>query len=387
MVAGVIPSARLATAVTAVALLSGCTGQGSTPHEQRPTAGEQPRPLAWKQTSLPNSLEPVVLAPAGEGVLVGAYSGARPSARVLVGDTPVSLHEVPATPHSPYAFEARWLALADHAGAVVGVGGARGGAHANVRWTTWSGDATHLAEYEQTFETFGGWGAGDLAGVAFAGSEPVVLGSWQSERTGLDIATWRQSGHRWERQSSTGTALGSTPQELLSAGAVASAGAGLVASGSVTRLGTGSIATIPAVWLSPSASGPWRRVDLPAGGGPGQADAATCTGDRCMVVGRSGAHLAMWDVAGDTARAVSGIPSIVVPDNHHALAPLAVDGQDVVVVPVAGGSSRLVVRRGSSWTQRAGPPGVPRSAVALGGELWLVTEGQEGRGALWHAKV
>jgi hypothetical protein len=364
-------------AISAAAMLglSACTS----------TDGATPARVSWSRVALPAGMTPVTLAIAGGNVLVGAFSAGRPHPRLLVGTAADGLRDVALTPKSPYAFEARWLSVAVHDDTVFAVGGARGGAHANVRWTTWSGTTAHLSENEQPFGTFGGWGAGDLSGLAFAGTDPVILGSWASDSTGLDVSTWLFAHDRWKRQSSTGTPLGSTPRDLLSARALSSAGSGLVASGSVTSLGDGDISTHPAIWRAPAAGGPWTRVALPAAESPSDAHAATCSGTYCLVVGQQAGRLTLWDVVDTSAHLVAGMPAPRVPERRYALPPLRVGGKDVIVVP-AEGHTTVVVRDGTSWSQRRGPDGIPVSAVVLGTEVWLVTDDGDGTGNLWRAR-
>lgn len=347
--------------------------------------GATPAPVSWSRVALPAGMTPVTLATGGEKVLVGASSTALPHPRLLVGTAADALREVTLTPKSPYAFEARWLSVAVHDNTVFAVGGARGGAHANVRWTTWSGTTAQLSEDQQPFGTFGGWGAGDLSGLAFAGADPVILGSWASDSTGLDVSTWLFAHDRWWRQSSTGTPLGSTPRELLSARALTSTGSGLVASGSVITLGDGDISTNPAIWRAATAGGPWTRVALPAAESPSDAHAATCSGTHCLVVGQRAGSLTLWDVEETSAHLVAGMPALRVPERRYALAPLRVGRKDVVVVP-AEGHTTVLVRDGTSWSQRTGPDGIPVSAVVLGTEVWLVTDAGDGTGNLWRAR-
>lgn len=348
-----------------------------------------PHPLSWERVSLPAGLSAVTLTTSNDSVVVGAYGPGRPRPHLLRGTGSGTWQEVALTPRSGYAFEARWFQVATHAGRIDAVAGARGGAHGNYRWSTWSGTQDTVAEQEQPFGVFGSYGAGDLVGLAYAAGSPVILGAWQSERTGLDIATWTRAGDRWARKSSTGTLLGSTPEVLATATAITSAGEGLLLSGSVTRLAPGSVRVDPAVWSSPGADGPWTRIDLPrrqGGTDAAQAHAATCTPRRCLVSGVQGERLATWDVAGNRATQLDGIPDVVVPESAAALAPLLLPVGDAVVVPSERGSS-VVIHVGSRWSVEAGPDGTPVSAVVHGDELWVVTEDAQGEGTLWRSRV
>ncbi len=380
MVAGV-----LALAVAAGA--AGCTDDVGV-------EGPARLELTWTEVALPEGLTPVTVATSDVSVLVGASARKRPVPRLLTGPSVTDLQPLRVVPRSPYAFEATWFSVAARGSEIVAVGGARGGAHGNYRWSTWAGTADEVVEQEQPFGVFGSYGAGDLIGVAFAGESPVILGGWQSERTGLDIATWLRTGQRWSRQPSTGTALGSTPTELLSATAIAGtahdedgSGDGLVLSGSVTRLGEGEVRVDPAVWIAPTASGAWRRVDLPrpAGSGISEAHGASCRGGACSVVGASAGRLAMWRLDGTRATPTSELP-VVTMAGGKALPPLRLLAHEVVLVPREG--STVVIQstgeRADSWVVGDGPSGTPVSAVVHGEDILVVTRDASGVGHLWR---
>lgn len=347
--------------------------------------------LTWQKVDLPAGLTPVTLTTDDTRVFIGAFSTARPHPRILVGTDPATLRDVPLTPHSPYAFEGRWFQIIARDGRIDAIAGARGGAHGNYRWTTWSGTSTGVAEQDQPFGVFGSYGAGDLAGMAYAGGSPVILGAWQSDLTGLDISTWTRTGTRWARQASTGTALGSTADELVAAHAITSGGDGLVLSGSVTTLEPGSVTVVPAAWTSPDADGPWTRVVL-SYALPGksstlaEAHAATCTPHQCIISGAAGGHFTFWEVGGRTVTNPPGIPDIAVTENATVLAPLTIDGKDLFVVPSNDGTT-LLQRSGESWSLGEGPTGTPASAILHGGEVWVVTTDAQGTGTLWRSRV
>lgn len=362
-----------------------------SPEPTRTTGPTSHLGLSWQRVALPPGLSAVTLASDDSTVLVGAFSSERPHPRILVGTSPTTLRDVPLTPRSPYAFEGRWSQIVARDGHIDAIAGARGGAHGNYRWTTWSGTTTGVAEQEQPFGVFGSYGAGDLAGMAYAGTSPVILGAWQSDRTGLDIATWNRTGPRWARQTSTGTPLGSTPSELVGATAITSGGDGLVLSGSLTRLEPGSVTVSPAVWTSPDADGPWTRVDLPhavpsQGSTLAEAHAATCTPHQCLVAGTVGGRFSLWEVGGTTTTNAPGIPDIEVTENASVLPPVSVDGKDDFVVP-SGKGSKVLQRSGEDWSVGDGPDGTPVSAIAHGDEVWVVTTDAQGMGTLWRSRV
>jgi hypothetical protein len=378
------PRARILWVVVVVAaVLTAC--QGVEPESGPPTAstGAKQEALVWTEHPLPGGMDAVTLASAGDGLVIGAWAPDRPNPRLLLlrsGD----LAEVNVDGVTPYAAVARWLSVAARDGQLVAVGGARGGAHANVRWTVWAGDLTgptpRLVEQPQPFGVFGGWGAGDLTGVAFAGTEPVVAGAWQSTRTGNDVSLWFRSGDRWKRQDSTGSPLGSTPRALNGARFITTTGEGLALAGSVTDLGTGSVASVPALWTAPGDGGPWTLVRLPAAQSIAEAQAARCDGDSCVVVGSDGGTLAVWDVRGSTVVRVD-TPAFAVAEKHTVPPPVRIQGTDLVAIP------GTVLQRGSSgWLRRPAPPGVPIASAAVDDTLYLATTDEDGTGRLWSAR-
>lgn len=350
-----------------------------------PTAsgGANEGALAWTEQPLPAGMDAVTLTSAGDALVIGAWAPDRPNPHLLVLRDR-DLAEVDVVGKTPYAAVARWLSVASRDGQIVAVGGARGGAHANVRWTVWAGDLgghpPRLVEQPQPFGVFGGWGAGDLTGIAFAGTDPVVAGAWQSSRTGNDVSLWFRSGDRWKRQDSTGSPLGSTPRALNGARFITSTGDGLALAGSVTDLGTGSIASVPALWMAPGAHGPWTLVRLPASQPIAEAHAARCEGDTCLVVGADGGTLAVWDVRGSTVARVA-TPAFTVAEKHTVPPPTRIHGTDLIAMP------GTILQRGSSgWRQRSGPPGVPIASAAVGDTLYVATTDGGGRGRLWSAR-
>jgi hypothetical protein len=338
--------------------------------------------LEWRELRLPEGLDAVALAGAQDALVVGAQAPSQPRARLLVlrGE---NWREIPVAPESPYAFQARWLSLALHGDSIEAVGGARGGAHANYRWTawtgTWAGPSPGLKELPQPFGVFGGWGAGDLTGVGFAGDRPFIAGAWQSERTGNDVSVWTRTGARWNRGDSTDTALGSTPTTLNGARSITTTGEGLALAGSVTDLGAGSVTVVPAVWRMSVARAEWAVTRLPASGNLAEAHGAACQGQDCLVAGVDDGRLAVWDLAGDSASA-KPIPQVAVPDEAAVPPPVRTSAIQAVAAP-----GRLVLRSTSGWTQRTAPPGEPTALAAVRDTLYLVTTDASGHGRLWAA--
>jgi hypothetical protein len=336
-------------------------------------------PAGWRRVDLPDGSQPQVLAATGRALLVGAYAANRPNPRLwlLRGGSVEGASPVRLTPVSPYAFEARWLALAADGDRVLAVGGARGGAHSNVRWTVWSGDTGSVVEQPQPFEVFGGWGAGDLSGAAFVAGVPLVSGGWQSEVAGNDVSLWRLSGSRWNRQSSTGTPLGSTAVALNGARSLSASGSGAVLAGSVTDLAAGAVRSVPAVWTASSAGGPWTLVRLPATSPLAEAHAARCDAGRCLVVGQDEGRLAVWRVDGSTPSRLP-VPAVALGDHDQLPPPVLAEGREVVVAPDA-----LLVLHGDAWTREPSPPGRPTASAVAAGTFFVVTADASGIGRLF----
>lgn len=134
------------------------------------------------------------LASAGDTVLVASAGRDGPRVDWLRAGVATRL---PVTTSTGYGREASVAWLADGPAGQLAVGGVRGGAHGNTRWSVFTADGGGLAEREQPFETFGGWEAGTIVGAASADT-PVVAGSWRGS-IGLDITLWTPTGRRPSR--------------------------------------------------------------------------------------------------------------------------------------------------------------------------------------------
>ena len=334
------------------------------------------------EVALPVGDEPVVVAPWGEDLLVGARapegSASRPRLTVLGADG--GSREVAVTPVSPTAFQARWLVAAPRGEAVDLVGGAPAGAHSNTRWSTWRGSAAGVRELPQPFATFGGWGAGALVSLVQTPSAPVIVGSWESGGAGLDIAVWHPQGERWVRASSAGTALASSPTALVSArGATVDRDGALVA-GSVTLLGDGSVAQRPAVWRSPGPSGPWTRTDLPGDGALGEAHAASCDDSgTCTVLGVVDGTLRGWRLAPDGSAAVLAMPGLAVGEHDLLCAPL-LSGGEATVLLASGGVLQVLTVSGDGSGTGGESEGASSGGSGTGGESEGASSGGSGGG-------
>ena len=88
---------------------------------------------------------------------------------------------------------ADFVSLATDGSSIVALGAAHGGAHANSRWTIWSGTPRRVIDRPQIFYAFGGQEAGDLIDVAWDDRGPMIVGSWLGKH-GLDGRIWRVEG-------------------------------------------------------------------------------------------------------------------------------------------------------------------------------------------------
>src|SRR5690349_13418878 len=209
----------LAVVATVVVATAACTNSdppgGAT---TAPTAGTGPQ-LTWTTVPLPAGMEPRTLTAMGDRLLVGALKAGdtpdTPSPAMLTIGADGGQRPIPLTPQSPYAPLARWYSVATDGTRIIAIGGANGGAHANVRWTTWSGTAAGVTELPQSFYAFGGWGAGELVDAVITPNGDALVGSWGGAKAGLDAAIWTFADPAWNRQDPAGTALQSTDTLLV----------------------------------------------------------------------------------------------------------------------------------------------------------------------------
>ncbi|MDQ1536257.1 MAG: hypothetical protein QOE58_650 [Actinomycetota bacterium] len=377
--------------VIATLLVSaGCT---STPHPAS-NGGSGPnangRTLTWSKVILPRGIEPVTLAASGTQLLVGGSTASgRVKPRLLRIAPNGSYGEVPLIPHGAYAFEARWRSIVSDGRRVIAVGGAPGGAHSNTRWTTWTGTSAGMTESAQPFDTFGGWGAGDLIGPVMTGSkqrEPAIVGSWQGAKSGLDAAIWLPRGDRWVRQPSAGSALESTRDLLVGPRSVTSAGAGILLSGSALHLVGGLARQSAAVWRSTSVNQGWTRVDLPSSGRTSEAVSADCHGQNCVVAGYVDGAVALWRLSGSVAVRILSVPHAASSPRSSILAPMAAGGLIIDVVS-AGRNGLLLIGGDRSWARFQGPAGEPVSSALVGGWVYVIGRSATGLATLWRCPV
>ncbi|MEI2731206.1 MAG: hypothetical protein V9G08_04230 [Dermatophilaceae bacterium] len=359
----------------AAAVIAALTGACTTPLAEA---------TSWSAVPLPDGAVAVTVTAYEADLLVGTHSSADPPAPGLLRRQGQSWQPLPVRPTSGYARQATWLSIqAEADGSLVAVGGARGGAHSNVRWTVWRGaPGDGLTEEPQAFEVFGGWGAGDQLAVVATASGPMLVGSWQSAQSGLDVAVWLARGQAWVRQPAAGTARESRPDLIAGPRSATDDGAGAVVVGSVLALRAGSVLQTPAVWTSERGDTGWRRIDLPSGGQAGEAASATCTVGSCAVVGWVGEQVAVWRLEAGVARRVEGLTSIPATSGTPIIAAARSDGRTAVLVGQGSGSV-LVTEGSSGWTSRPGPAGNVTAFAVAGPSEYAVTSSVDGTVTLW----
>lgn len=357
------------------------------------SGGERGAAIAWTRVDLPAGAEPVVTARKGDDLLVAVRRRAErvvPGLLVLSGS---ERREIPLRPRSPYAFHAVWTSVATDGERILALGSARGGAHSNPRWTVWSGSAAGLVEYPQEFNTFGGQTAGELFSAVITPSGPALLGSWGGrDKSGLDAAVWLARGDRWFRQNPAGTALQSRPELLVGPSFGTVAAAGIVLAGSQVRLGPGVVEQGAAVWRSSALNEGWSRMALPEPGRRSTAMTVGCVAAKCVVAGQADGRLAVWEVEGDRATRLTGLPPIALGDKDR-LPPPVRTGDKVVQVASDAGRVKVISGRGSSWRvyDSTGPAGTVTDAVVVGDSLYIVAGSPggaaDGPATLWRADL
>ncbi|HEU5485106.1 MAG TPA: hypothetical protein VFU98_09380, partial [Microlunatus sp.] len=265
-----------AVAVTALSAASACSAEPDEPQQLDD----------WHVIALPDGMAASTLLPTRESLLVG---GSRPvgdgRAPALAGlpldGTDVGPSVIPLTPATPYGKVADLVSLTGDEDSLTALGAAHGGAHANFRWTIWSGTADGVTDQPQTFETFGGWEAGTLLGLAGDSRGPLVVGTWQGAH-GADGAIWRAAGDRWVRQRAEPTWTSTTTRQVGPRTVEQGVDGGVLVSGSVIDLSDG-VHQGAAYWRD--VDGSWTLTRLTDPGDRSEAWSTTC-GGVCWSVGR-----------------------------------------------------------------------------------------------------
>jgi hypothetical protein len=349
----------------------------STPQPPRPT--ETVREQTWSRIALPDSVAASSLSTRANELLVGGLASSGGDHPVLfVVDSSSTARPVSLQPNSPYAKVADLMSLAARGTEVVALGVAHGGAHGNYRWTVWSGSTQRLVDYPQIFWTFGGEDAGGLLDIVETTDGPVIAGSWANPQGGLDAAVWlRQSpkntGQRWTRQNSAGTALANTREIQVAPRAASAFGSAVIISGSVITFDNG-VAQRAAVWTWPTRNGPWTLLQLPDAGTHSEALSAVCK-QTCWVSGHAEGKVALWSFdsagAGETARDTT-LPSIEI-DTDGAGPKTVMSGDQPAVIFSHAGNTRLLMRDShNGWQAFGAPAGSVLDATTVGDHLYAI---------------
>jgi hypothetical protein len=371
-----------------VLVLVGCGPAGSS--EPAPGSSSPPEgsTLPFTAVELPQGSAPVVLAVAGDALLVGVRRDSQPLVPGLLRrGSDGTATEVPLQAATPYGELAIWRSIASDGNQVVAVGGERGGAHGHVRWSVWSGSMAGLPEQRQGFSTFGGYEAGDLVDVVLTPAGPVVVGAWASASLGFDVAVWTLSGDTWTRQSSAGTPLESTEKAQGFPMAATALGQGVLIAGWQVAHDAGGRQQ-PVAWTSSSGATGWAKTVLPDAGQAAAAMATRCQGSVCGVAGRVDGSLAVWRADGGAWTRLGGVPQVAVGDQDRLVAPLEIGGRTVQVMS-DGGQVKIASSDGGAWTVHAaaGPSGTATAAVLVGDTLYLLAGADEKTQMLWRADV
>jgi hypothetical protein len=336
-------------------------------------AAQAPPDVAFTPVALPDGAVPEVLAADGDQLLVGVHRDGAPQPPGLVRRGPDgTVTEIPAQAVTGYGRTASWYSLAADGNRILAIGGDRGGAHGNVRWSVWTGSVSGVAEHVQAFSTFGGWGAGDLIDAVLMPTGSALVGSWQSDDAGLDVDVWTPDGDTWVRQSSTATPLQSTRTNVAFATAATGFGDGALIAGWQFATGQGG-GQGPVVWQSGHGAAGWTKTVLPDAGSAGTAVAVRCAASSCAVAGRVDGQLALWRLVGGRWSRVAGVPPIPVGANDRLAAPIDPDGDPTEIVSDAGKVEIVTVgKQAPSMRVAAGPTGTVSAAVQVGQTVYVI---------------
>ncbi|TDD45929.1 hypothetical protein E1263_37640 [Kribbella antibiotica] len=372
----------IAAVVVAASALTACSSKNDDP--------PAPQTVYWEKVDV--GAEPVALAEHDGRILVGVkHKGAKvvPGVVLINGSERKTLSIKPSAA-SPYSFEAIWYSLAWDGKRVLGLGGASGGAHGNVRWTVWTGSVdTGLQEHPQTFDTFNGLSAGQMTSAVLTPAGQALTGSWEGIVTGLDASVWLpQANNKWLRQDPAKTPLQNTKNLLVGTTYATAYGDGLLLTGSQVRLEPNVVQQGAAVWRSEKLAQNFTRVELPDPGSRSQANTATCA-DTCVISGFVDNKLAIWRYDGAKAQQLSGVPEIPVGDKD-VLPPPFTDGTpdgNVIQIIAQDNKVKIVHGREGHWTtleSKGDIQGPVTAAVRAGDDLtiYLIAGG-----ALWKTSL
>ena len=359
--------------IAALALaLASCTAIPPPPGGEQPTGTDQPTVLGgWRTVILPGGIVPSTVQLAGDELLVaGSLGSGAERAPALARGSAVTAdpgwRSVPLTPTTPYGRVAALVSVTGDGRSVQAVGAAHGGAHANFRWTIWTGTPAGVVDRPQTFETFGGQQAGTLLAVTRDRAGPLIVGTWQGAH-GLDAVVWRAEGQRWVRQPSPPALLNTVDRQVAPRSATSQPDGSVVISGSVIDL-TDGVHQSAAAWRGSGAG--WELSELSDPGRRSEAWSTACTdsgpqGQGCWSVGARDGRIAVWSADGRAT-----VPDLAGGDDDGGV--VARQDQRVVAVISSEGRGRLLIGHDGGWRLYTAPDGVVRSAALVGRRLYLV---------------
>lgn len=365
----------MSSVAAAMLWAAGCTSAPSppapSPHAPSPHAAVPIELDGWVRVSLPDSLHPSTIALVDRTLVVGGFVGSGTARSPAMASSPAGRPHFETTivqPRTPYGKSADLISVAGVGSVVIALGAAHGGAHANFRWTVWSGTTDKIIDRPQSFDAFGGEASGGLLDVAWDHSGPLIVGTWQGSH-GLDGRVWRESDGRWSRQTRIPTLI-STAERDVAPRAAETQNDATVISGSVIDL-TGGVHQSAAIWRGSGAQ--WPMTVLPD---PGRRSEAWSTGcaEVCATVGARDGLAAIW-----VGRQRQSLPDVPVGDDDNGV--VLVSGDHLLVALSSAGQARLLIRVGKAWRAYTGPTGVVRSAELVGSTLYLVTA--DNNGTLW----
>ncbi len=347
---------------------------------------------AWHEVRLPPGVQPSVIEPWEDTLLVGGQDVAGPRSVLLRVADDGTTAAVPLRAWDPNAARGDIVRLSAADRSLTALSVTRSGAHGSQRWSVWQGDpADGLADQPQEFFTFHGHDAGPLLALARSGDGPVIIGTHGS-RTGFEVSLWKRSGTVWTRHPATDPDVMDDPRRVLVVRSASSAGTRLLLAGAVVDLAAG-VRQSPAVWVG-DASGSWQRIDLPLpdpSGDPGglaQATSVACpdaTGSTCWAAGWVHGRPVAWEVSPDgiaTASVLQGTP----PDGVDPSALVALTPAGALIAPNAS-SHTLALRCQAGWRSVPAPDAEPVLLLqAARAGLYAIT-GTDTARTLWRTEL
>lgn len=350
-----------------------------------------PLRLSWQQVSLPVPAGPPgrimvrdLVGCAGRWFVVGAVAGSDGSTRPAAwSSTDAHTWTALETVATSYHGGQNVLSAAGcRDGRVAAVGAHAGGAHGNLRVSTWTQVGGRLTEVAAPFERYGGPEAVNVGRVAGGPAGWLIVGN----RSG-GAAVWVSPDSATFELIDEAPQLMSDERGRTLAFDVAATATGWLVVGSVRHGGR----TEPVAWSSADGRR-WRRVVVPAAGGYGELRRVTRVGATAVAVGLRGGGFGVWSDGGHGWVPV-GRFGVVGDRGLPGVLGLTAIGDQIVAAVSTGATAELWISgdRGRSWRELAGPPvamvtdGDAALAVADAGGRILVAVDDGERAGLWLA--